>query len=101
MEEIKQNDLITKTRKKICKILDYIEHLHVLVCTVTRSISIFAFGSLVGNPVGLTSFLITRKTSILLNIAEFPWICLEMPEKNVLTISRLSICHNIFIIKLL
>ena len=72
MEEIKQNDLTTKTRKKICKILDYTEHLHVLVCTVTRSISISAFGSLVGNPVGLTSFLITRKTSILLNIAEFP-----------------------------
>ena len=72
MEEIKQNDLTTKTRKKICKILDYTEHFHVLVCTVTRSISISAFGSLVGNPVGLTSFLITRKTSILLNIAEFP-----------------------------
>ena len=61
MEEIKQNDLITKTRKKICKILDYIEHLHVLVCTVTRSISISAFGSLVGNPVGLTSFLNNKK----------------------------------------
>ena len=72
MEEIKQNDLTTKTRKKICKILYYTEHFHVLVCTVTRSISISAFGSLVGNPVGLTSFLITRKTSILLNIAEFP-----------------------------
>ena len=96
MEEIKQKNLINKTRKKICKILDYIEHLHVLVCTVTRSISISAFGSLAGNPVGLT-----RKTSILLNIAEFPWICLEMPEKNVLTISRVSICCNIFITTLL
>ena len=34
-EEIKQNELISKKHKKVCKILDYTEHLLMVVCTVT------------------------------------------------------------------
>ena len=65
MEEIKQNDLISKTPKKICKILDYIKHLLILACTVTGCVSISGFASLVSIPVGVASFVITIKTSII------------------------------------
>ena len=65
IEEIKQNDLISKTHKKICKILDYIKHLLILACTVTGCVSISGFASLVCIPVGVASFVITIKTSII------------------------------------
>ena len=65
IKEIKQNDLITKTHKKICKTLDYIEHLLIIVCTVTECVSISAFVSLVSIAAGVASFVITRKTSII------------------------------------
>ena len=65
IDEIKQNDLISKTHKKIGKTLDYIEHLLILVCTVTGCGSISAFASLVDISVGVASFLITIKTSII------------------------------------
>ena len=65
IEEIKQNDWITKTHKKIFKTLDYIEHLFILVCTVTGCVSISAFVSLVSIGVGVASFVITIKTSII------------------------------------
>ena len=44
-EEIKQNELISKKHKKLCKILNYIEHfiLNILAFTVTGCVSISAF----------------------------------------------------------
>ena len=52
IEEMKQNELISKKHKKVCKVLNYVEHLVILVSTVTGSISISAFASLVGMPIG-------------------------------------------------
>ena len=43
------------TYKKTCKYLNYVEHLLILVSTVTGCISISAFASLVCVPVGITS----------------------------------------------
>ena len=43
IEEIKQNELISKRHKKICRILNYTWHLLILVFAVTRSVSISAF----------------------------------------------------------
>ena len=40
LEEIKQNELISKKRKKICKILSYTKYLLLLGSTVTRCVSI-------------------------------------------------------------
>ena len=68
IKEIKQNDLITKTYKKICKTLDYIEHLLIIVYTVTGCVSISAFVSLVSIAAGVASFVITRKTSIIIAV---------------------------------
>ena len=55
LEEIKHNDLMSKKHKKTCKYLDYVEHLLILVSTITGCVSISAFTSLVVVPVGITS----------------------------------------------
>ena len=47
VEEIKQNELISRNHKKICKILNYTEHLLILASTVTGCVSISAFASFV------------------------------------------------------
>ena len=47
IEEIKQNELISKKHKKIWKILNYTKHLHNLAYTVTECVLIADFASLV------------------------------------------------------
>ena len=54
-EEIKQNELISKKHKKICKILNCTKNLVILACTVNGCVSISAFASLVGIPVDIAS----------------------------------------------
>ena len=46
LNEIKYNDLMSEKNKKICKYLNYVEHLLILVSTVTCCVSISAFASL-------------------------------------------------------
>ena len=52
-EEINQNEFMIKKRKKVCATLNYIEHVLILISTVTGCLSISAFASLVGIPVVL------------------------------------------------
>ena len=44
--------------KKFVKILNYIEHLLILISTVTGCFSISAFASLAGIPIGIASFVL-------------------------------------------
>ena len=53
LEEIKQNELMTKNHKKVCTTLNHIEHFLILVSTITGCISISTFASLLGIPIGL------------------------------------------------
>ena len=53
--EINQNELMREKHKKVCEVLNDIEHLHVSMSTVTGCASIFAFASLVSIPIGITS----------------------------------------------
>ena len=46
---------MSKKHKKVCGVENYIEHLLILVSTVTGCNSISAFASLAGVPVGITS----------------------------------------------
>ena len=46
---------MSKLHKKICTILNYIEHFLILASTITGCISISAFGSLTGILIGITS----------------------------------------------
>ena len=55
IEEINQNELMSKKHKNVYRVLNYIEQLLVLVSTVTRCIFISFFGSLVGIPIRITS----------------------------------------------
>ena len=47
--------MMSKKHKKDCRVLNYIEHLLILIPPVTRCVSIFAFASLVGIHIGITS----------------------------------------------
>ena len=55
MEEIKHNELISKKHKKISRNLNHVEYIFPLVATVTGCVSISAFASLVGIPIGTAS----------------------------------------------
>ena len=55
LDEVKHNDLMSEKHKKTCKYLNYVEHLIILVSTVTDCVSISAFASLVWVHVGITS----------------------------------------------
>ena len=55
LEDIKHNDLMSEKYKKTCKYLNYVEHLLILVSTVTGCVSISTFASLVCVPVGIMS----------------------------------------------
>ena len=56
LEEKKQNELVSKKHKTVCTTLNCIEHFLILASTITGCISIFAFASLIGIPIGITSF---------------------------------------------
>ena len=61
LEEIKQNELISKKQKNVCRTLNYIEHVLILASTVTGCISISAFVSLISVLIGITSSAIGLK----------------------------------------
>ena len=53
IEETIRNDLMSKKPKKVCTTLSYIERFLILSSTITRCVSISAFASLVGIPMGI------------------------------------------------
>ena len=61
IEEINRNELISKKHIKACEIRNYIEHFVSLGSTTTGCVSISAFASLVGIPIGITSSAVGSK----------------------------------------
>ena len=61
LEEVEQNESMSKRDKKVCATLNYIEHIIILVSTITRCILISAFASLIGIPIGITRYSIGLK----------------------------------------
>ena len=55
LEEIKQNELMSKKHKEVCKTLNYMEHFLILASTITGCISISDFASLLGILIGIKS----------------------------------------------
>ena len=55
IEEINRNDLKSQRNKKICTVLNYIEHSLISVSAITGCVSIVVFCSFVGFPVGIGS----------------------------------------------
>ena len=52
IEKLNWNELISK---KVCTTLNYIKHSLILISTITGCVSVSAFASLVGIPIGITS----------------------------------------------
>ena len=61
LEEIKQNELMSRKHKMVCATLNYIEHFHILGSTITGCSSISAFTSLTAIPIEITSSAIGLK----------------------------------------
>ena len=55
IEEINQNELMSKKQRKVCRVLNYIDHSLIAISTITECVSISASASLVGIPLGITS----------------------------------------------
>ena len=55
IEKINPNELMSKKYKKVYGVLNYIEDLLILICTVTGCVSISAFASLVAIPIEIMS----------------------------------------------
>ena len=53
LEEIEQNELMSREHKKICATLNYMEHFLILASPITGCISISAFASLLVIPIGI------------------------------------------------
>ena len=65
IEEINQNKLMSKKHKKVCRVLNYIDHSLIAISTITGCVSISAFASLVGIPIVITSSTIGLKICII------------------------------------
>ena len=61
LQEIVQNELMSRKHKKVCTTLNYIEHFLILASTVTGCILIFAFAFLLSIPIGIASSAIGLK----------------------------------------
>ena len=58
---IDQNEFMSYKHKKICTDINYIEHFLILISSVTGCVSISAFASLLGIPIGIMSSAIELK----------------------------------------
>ena len=67
VKEINQNELMSRKHKKFCRVLNYIDHLLLLISdTVIRCISISYFASSVGIPIGIASSAVTLKICVII-----------------------------------
>ena len=83
LEEIEQNELMSREQKNVCTTLYYIEHFFILASAVTGFISISAFASFLGIPVGITSFAIGLKScAISAGIKKYKTIIKKKKEKH-------------------
>ena len=55
---------MSKKHKKVCRFLNYIGHLLILITAVTGCVSISAFASLAGIPIGIMSSAIRLKICV-------------------------------------
>ena len=63
-DEIKYYDLMSEKHKKVCRDLNYFEHVIVFVSAVSDCVSISALASLVGFPVAIVSSAIRLKVFV-------------------------------------
>ena len=54
LEELEQKELMSRKHKKVCTILNYIEHSLILVSVITGCISVSVYASLLSIPIRTT-----------------------------------------------
>ena len=83
LEEIKQNELMSRKHKKVCTTLNYIEHFLILASTITRCISISAFASPLDIPKRIMSSAIGLKIcAITAGFKKCKWIIKKRKKKH-------------------
>ena len=83
IEEINRNELMSKKHKKPCRVLNYIDHSFIVISTITGCVSISAFASLVGIPIGITSYSIGLKIcAITVGIKKYKSIIKKKKKKH-------------------
>ena len=65
IEEINRNEIMSKKHKKVCGVLNYIDHSLIVISTITGCVSISAFASLIGIPIGIASSAIGLKICVI------------------------------------
>ena len=65
IEEINRYELMSNKHKNVCRVLNYIDHLLIVTSAINGCISIFAFASLVGIPLGITNSAIELKICVI------------------------------------
>ena len=61
IKEIHPNEMMSKKHKKVCRVLNYIEHFLILISAITGCVSISALTSLVDITIGITRSAIRLK----------------------------------------
>ena len=88
IKEINQNELMRKNHKQVS---NYIEYLLLLASAVTGCLSISAFASLAGIPIGIMSSAVGIKIiAITAGIRKYKSIIKEKEKKNMINISTVS-----------
>ena len=67
IEKINQYKLMSKKHKKVCRVLNYIDHSFIVISTITGCVSISSLASLVAIPIGITSSAIGLKICVFRN----------------------------------
>ena len=65
IEEINQNELMSIKHKKVYRVLNYVEHLLIIISAVTECVYNSTFASLVGIPIGIMSSAIELKVCVI------------------------------------
>ena len=60
-----QNELMSKKHKKVCRVLNYIDHSLIVISTITGCVYISAFASIVAIPLRITSSAIGLKICVI------------------------------------
>ena len=65
IEEINQNEFMSKKRKKVCRVLNHVEYQIIAISTITGHVLISAFASLIGIALGIASSTIGLKVYVI------------------------------------
>ena len=94
--EIEQNELISRKNKKFCETLNYVEHFVIWASEINGCISISAFVSLIGIPIGIMSSTIGLKTSAIAGgINKYKSIIKKKKRKHEIALLAKSKLKNI------